>query len=535
VDTLQRQVRRANRRLIFQRFLDLLAWCWCATLAAVFVLIVVDRFWPLGILPWVWAAAALAVGLLAAVAWTFHGRATSLEAAIELDRRFALKERVSSALALSEADRRTEAGEALVADAVRRVERIEVAGKFAVKPPRRLLLPLLPGIAAILVALLIAPAAIEQPTAAKADDTAVSEQVKKKTETVHRQLAERREQAKKEGLQDAERLFLKLEEGAKELKNEPTKEKALTKINDLSRALADRRRQLGGAEKTKDEFKQLNDKGQTPADKFAKAVNRGDFAKAAEELKNLKNELEKGKLDEKQKADLANQIDQMKEQLDKQVQAGREAQHDLEQRAEQLRKSGQLAEANKLEEQLAKLREKLPQLDQMNDMAKKLGQCSKCMHEGDCDGAGKKLGEMQAAMQQQIDEMEMLDDAEQKLAELKEEMNGGESENRGCDEPNGQPGSGIGTAVVRGVRNKSEKKNNAAFYDSQVKQKIGKGAATVVGLVEGKNSKGDYQQQIQQQVESVRRGTTDPLTGRHMPKKHGEHAKEYFDSLRQGK
>ena len=76
-----------------------------------------------------------------------------------------------------------------------------------------LLLPLLPGVLAVLVALLIAPAVVEDPTDAKADESAVAEQVKKSTETVRRQLADRREQAKKKGLKDAERLLLKLEEG----------------------------------------------------------------------------------------------------------------------------------------------------------------------------------------------------------------------------------------------------------------------------------------------------------------------------------
>ena len=51
-------------------------------------------------------------------------------------------------------------------------------------------------------------------------------------------------------------------------------------------------------------------------------------------------------------------------------------------------------------------------------------------------------------------------------------------------------------------------------------------------MTDGPNVKGDVQQQIHEQVEAAKHGTTDPLTGRHMPRKHGEHAKEYFDGLR---
>ena len=73
------------------------------------------------------------------------------------------------------------------------------------------------------------------------------------------------------------------------------------------------------------------------------------------------------------------------------------------------------------------------------------------------------------------------------------------------------------------------------MYDSRVNQKVGRGSATVVGMVEGPNVKGNVQQQIQEQVESAQHGSTDPLTGRRIPRKLGEHAKEYFDGLREGK
>ena len=210
---------------------------------AALVLIVADKFWPLGVEAWAWAAGALGLGLFAALVWTLLVRGTLLEAAIEIDRRFALKERVSSALSLTPADRQTEAGEALVADALRRVERIDVAGRFTVKPPRRLLLPLLPGLLAVLVALLVGPA-VDKPAQANTDDPAAKQQIKKSTDVVRRELAERREQAKKEGLPEAEQLFKKLEQGTKELNAEPMKEKALAKLNDLSRLLADRRHNL---------------------------------------------------------------------------------------------------------------------------------------------------------------------------------------------------------------------------------------------------------------------------------------------------
>ena len=61
---------------------------------------------------------------------------------------------------------RREAGRALVEDAARRVRRIDVAEKFAVAPSRWILLPLLPAMAVLLVALLVSPAVVRNQAAA---------------------------------------------------------------------------------------------------------------------------------------------------------------------------------------------------------------------------------------------------------------------------------------------------------------------------------------------------------------------------------
>jgi len=220
----------------------------------------------------------------------------------------------------------------------------------------------------------------------------------------------------------------------------------------------------------------------------------------------------------------------MKKKLDQQAKAHQAAQQDLRQRAKQLRQAGQLDQANQLEEQLAKLMAQAPQMQKLQELAEKMGKCSKCLREGKAGGACQALADMQAAMQGQLDEMKMLDDADKQLAEAKDQMNCPNCGGAGCAECQGPPGNGLGRG--RGIGPRPEKKTDTASYDSQVKQKIGQGAASVVGVTDGQNVKGDVRQQIQEQVESAKHGTTDPLSGRHMPRKHGEHAKEYFDGLR---
>ena len=535
MDELRKQVRRAQRLMTAQRFVNVLGWCWSGALLLALIMVVVGKYRPLPILWWVWLVGAAVLGLAVAAVWSMLKRGRVLEAAVEIDRRFALKERVSSALAMPPEDLESEAGQAVSADALRRVQRIHVAEKFAVVPPRRLLLPLAPGIAAIVVALFVSPSAVDN-AAAKSEDAATKTQVKNASESVRKQLAQRSEQAKKEGLQEAESLFKKLEEGTKEMSSAPPeREKALGKLNDLARQLQDRRQQLGGADKVKEQLDQLKNIDRGPADKFAQDISKGDLKQAAADLQKLKDQLENSNLTEQQKADLAKQLDQMKDKLNKLAESHKAAQADLQKQAEEMRKAGRAADAEKLEQQLRQLQQQAPQMQQMQNMADKLGQCAQCMKQGNAKDAAKALGEMQQCMgnlQQQMDEMKMLDDAMQQLAQAKDQMVcpfcGGE----GCEKCNGIPGVGLGKGKGKGER--PEAKTKTSTYDSHVKQKVGQGAARVVDLVDGPNIKGNVESQIQEEFDSTRRGSADPSTGRQIPKKLSEHARQYFDNLREG-
>ena len=110
MDELVSQVRRAQWRMAADRFLAVLGWCWFAGLTAAGVAILACKYYPLGVPDAAWAAGGLGLGLIAAAAWAGVTARRGLDAAIEIDRRYGLKERVSSTLAMPEADRGSEAG-----------------------------------------------------------------------------------------------------------------------------------------------------------------------------------------------------------------------------------------------------------------------------------------------------------------------------------------------------------------------------------------------------------------------------------------
>ena len=403
MNNLLKEIRRVQRRLAVQHFLGILGWCWFGSLLAAAVAVAAARIWPLEtvmrIRDWHWLAGFLAAGLIVAVGWTLLTVTPAIRAALEIDRRCGLKERVSSTLAMNDADRQSEAGQALIADADARLRRTAVLEKFPVRSPRHLLLPLVP--AAVLLAAMIFWPPAEKKVVAAADPTPSGPppvEVKKSAEELRQKLAERRKEAEKQGLKDATELLKKLEEGTNELKSQGDREKALVKLNDLARELQERRKQLGGSgDAMKRQMEKIQGIDQGPADKLAKALAKGDFDKAARELEKLQKQLADNKLDQAKKDELAKQIEQLKQKINDLAKQAKDAQTDLRQRANQLKQAGDNAAADKLEDEIQRMQQQGPQMDCLKSLANKLGQCAGQMKQGKGDQAAQT---MQQALQQ---------------------------------------------------------------------------------------------------------------------------------------
>ena len=163
--------------------------------------------------------------------------APTLEAAVEIDRRFDLRERVASSLSLSPDDQTTDAGSALMSDAVRAVGGIDVDDKFRVRLSRRAWLPLVPAIIAFALVLFV-----EHPRSGQQSRSEFGRQHAGANQERHRvarkKLEEQRKLADKQGLKEAGDLFKQIEQGTKELteKKDIDKTKAAVKLNDLAKA-----------------------------------------------------------------------------------------------------------------------------------------------------------------------------------------------------------------------------------------------------------------------------------------------------------
>src|SRR3954452_8529370 len=114
-----------------------------------------------------------------------------------------------------------------------------------------------------------------------------------------------------------------------------------------------------------------------PADDFAKDLAKGDFDKAATELKKLMEKLQSGKMTEGDKKALQEQLKEMSKQLEKLA--------NLDQRKKQLeeaRKNGGLSE-EQFNREMSKLEDQAKSLQQLKQIASKLGQAGDQLQKGD--------------------------------------------------------------------------------------------------------------------------------------------------------
>lgn len=551
MNDLRKQVRRARRRLVLEQFGAHLTACLFFLLLVAALAIAAGKLWPIpGIddrtWTFAWLGGAAAGAVLAALGWTIYRAQTSLEAAIELDRRFGLRERVSSALALGPAELETPVGQALMADTLKRVARLEVGEQFRVRPSRRALLPLLPAAAAFAIGFFVGQRGVESEVAAT---NATAVEVKKSAEELQKKLAETRKEAAARGLEEMEGELKKIEEGTKKLakKEGADRKKALVDLNELAKQLEERREKLGAGEKLKEQLSQLKGLEQDTGDRLAQSLRSGDFQQALREVEKLTEQLAKGNLDDKQKAELAKQLANVEKKLQEMAAKHEQAKAQLAEQIKQMQKAGQLGQAAKLQEQLDKMLGQADSMKKMQEMASKLGQCAECLQQGQGQKAQEALaglaGEL-AKLDKQMNELAMLDQALQQMMDAKNAMACMACNGAGCMACNGKgnankngKGAGLGEGIGRGQGGIGPKQDPLATnnYDSQVRSKPTQGPQVFAGEAEGPNLRGQVLEEIRSEFGEAAGESADPLTNQRLPRNRREHAQHYFDAFREGR
>lgn len=556
MDQLREQVARARRRLVLEQFMGRLVWCLLAALTAAAIGIAAPRVIVIHDLPanWdtAWLLGGLGVGFLVAAAWTLFSNRSPLDAAMEIDHRFDLRERVASSLSLTDEDRTSDAGKAVVNDALRAVRRIEVDEKFRVQLDRRAWWPLVP---AAIVFVLVAFVEYREAASEHEHETVaqVEKQVKQSAESLRKKMEEKKKEAEKQGLEAAQGIFKQIEQGTKELQEKKNldRTKAVVTLNDLAKQLEQRRQQLGAEDKLKQQFESMKNLGAGPAEKAAQAMKEGDWKKALEEVKELEKQLREGKLDAKDKENLAKQLEQMKDKLQAAADAHKQAMDDLQKQIDEQKRQGNLAKAGELQQKLDQLKQQQPQMNRLQQLAQQMAEMQQGLQQGDGQKAANAMAQMAQQldqMQKEMEEMKMLDAAMNQLDMAKDAMACQNCAGEGCEQcqgnqfgmngmngmkMDGKPGMGMGAG--RGIGPRPDEKNATNLRDTRVRQNPGRGAATFGGMVEGPNIKGEVAESIKEEMATLSAEPADPLTSERLPSSRREHAEEYFELLREGK
>jgi hypothetical protein len=541
VRELEKPIGRVWRRMRFQRFLSALVWCWGVTLALVAITLLVEKLTNRA-LPgpdWLPFAIAGGVGLVAAGLIAALWGPSRVDAAVAIDRAFHLNERLSTALTLPPEWTETPAGRALLADAIRHMTDLDVRPAFGPKLPRLAWVPLVP--AALAVGLLFVPELAQMRAQAKSSEERIDKKLLvAETKALGKKIASQRKEIEKTKFPEAEKLLADIEKAAEELAKAPPaqKDKALVELNKLSDALKDRQKQLGSPEQINRQLQQLKDMAtKGPADQFAKDLAKGDFLKAANELKRLQEQLKSGKMTEADKKALKEQLAEMSKQLQKLA--------NLEQRKQQLEeahKSGALSK-EQFEQEMAKLNEQAKSLQKLSQMAQKLAKAQEHLEKGDMKKAAESLGmtqEQLAEMAKNAQELASLDSAMADLQDAKNGMNGdslnqiGETlDSMGMGSRRNRM-SGLGQG--RGEGDRPEAPDQTATYNTKVKQQLGKGKAVAEGTAPSNTPvKGQSVIDIQGEIEAATGNAADALNNQKIPRNIEKHIRGYFDQINKGK
>ena len=541
---LDKPIDRVWRRLRFQRFLTALVWCWAATLLVVAVTLIAEKVTQRALPGEDWLPFAIAggVGFVLASIIAMAGGATKLDAAIAIDHAYALNERLSTALTLPAELLEGMVGQALLRDAVRSVTDVDVRTAFSPKVPRLAWLPLLPALLA--VAILFAPqmAALKAQAKGSADPILDKKVIEAQTKSLGKKIASQRKALEKGKFPETENILAKIEKGAEDLAKAPpgAKDKALVAMNKLGDALKDRQKQLGSPEQIHRQLQQLKDNStQGPADKFAKELAKGEFLKAANEMKKLQEQIKSGKMTEKDKTSLKEQLSEMSKQLEKLA--------NLEERKKQLEeaaKNGGLSK-EQFQQEMAKLEQQSKTLQKLSQMANKLAEAQDAMAKGDMKKAAEQLGmteQQLSEMAKNVQELASLDEALAQLQEAKDGINGDDLNQLGealggmgmGERMGSNSASGLGRGRGRGDR--PEAPDATSTYSTKVKQQLGKGKAVAVGTAPSTSPvKGQSFIDIQAEIVTNTGNSADALSNQKVPRNIEKHIKGYFDQINNGK
>lgn len=553
---IERSVHAARRRLFAQLLLNRLAVCWSLALVLGLGWVIAE---PAILdsaadnLKWYVVGALLGAGTIAAIFWARAATPPLGQAALEVDNRFGLKERVTTALGLSDAERATPAGVAVVADATAKVAPIAVKEKFPVAP--RWHSAFVPVLAACLALAVLFPIPLisdvkaddeADPTGAKLGDAATLAKEKKKDTTPFTQrnkppeLANRPDKSKelKELEEEINKVMQKFDTDPNRETTEKQRDKAteLTsleeKVKKFNEEKANRLEKMEQQLQQLDRLNKDDEFQQGPAEKLNDALSKGDLKKAQDELDTLKKKLKDKELSKEDQEKLAKQMDKMKKELE-QLNRNKEREDKLKKQIEKAKQEGREQDAESLERELDQLqKESKEAADTTKQLAEQFKKAQQALDKGDLEEAAKQLEQAAKQLQQTEGDLQDLEDAEQFLQRLKGEK---EAACKACQGDSDKPGERKDYASGAGIGSGLRDENKDAKTGSEDQRLRGifdpRGKKTYGGATKGPAFKKATTAELGPAISAAAQDAPKAADSQRLPRDAKDSVKEYFQSL----
>ncbi len=568
IHSTEQQVRRALRKMTLARLVTCLSITLMAAALAAVMLVGVVKLTPAP--EWIWGPLPLSLlggaALIAGAIWTWLRRPTRQDAALALDQRLGLQERVSTAMATAGSS--DPFALAVQADAAEQLRGRQVNSHFRLRPTPMMGLWIVPVVAAMLVAL--APRVDFSPKEGEDEEAARRLQISQQAvQRVNRVISRIRKSDLPVSDGDLAEKLAELETFRPRGMNNPKRVigQALTKVNqmikdlekaDIGEQMKDLRTGQPGAVRNliramqRGDFKDANELLRKLTDIIAankKRIKDPDMQKLLEQLRKLAQQMQRKGCEDALKQ--AMKKSGMSEQQRKRVlQTLSREDLDREQKVRDALKKQGLTK-----QQIEQLMQQMKQAARNNPM-NKMGQCMSgaCSKmdgspsPSDVDdaldqmsGAGSALSDLEK-MQEQLDQLkDALQQQKEDLAddlsdlseeEMKAEMNPGEcdgdgqGDGQGEGEGQGKPGKNGGGGDAPPVE-----ENPTAGQRTQVAGQVTPGKAIAHSFVQGDQVKGESRAELVDIMTAEQKRMADPTVTEELPRQLHDIIKNYLDQV----
>ena len=528
--------------------LEYVAWTLTGAGIVVAVAVAVGRGLALGLDGSLACWLSLIVGMAGAfLLWTLRCP-RRMDVAIEIDRRVGLRERFSTAVAL--ADQESGFAKAACKDAHKAAEHIAVVGQFPIRLSRRWLLVGAAWVLALGVGQLMPELDLFGWGERDRLEKQKQEDIRQvKTEIDEATLAIK---ATLTRLGDGELAaeLPAMEDVGLEREPEQMKRETIRKLGDVAESLRKMQgdNRLGSLEEMEKMLKGLRGTSGEMSRELSRSLAKGDFSRAAEQVRQLQEELVKRELSQNQQRELARQLKALAEQLQQLAERNEGLEKELEKSGlkpglaklgeKELRKALQESglDAEKIEKLMKKARACRSASSSCEGLARALAGCGAA--------EGELAGDALAELAEQLSELESLQQEiamlEASLAEIGRavaslgkgaglEGMGGKrpwSEGLSLGESTGSGGPGKG----RGPR-ETEASGDIATESERVKNAAKAGPVIASWYFHGDQIKGEARQGLTNAVQTARDAAAEAINENRVPRKYESTVKRYFGEL----